>query len=146
MVLSAMELVRAEWPPERLLVKEGHLRTALSWLTALEPGFERAMGEMAMARRTSLADLIVRHLTKPRRRGKWISRRMIQRAVWYRCQSGKELRGALQSLVEVEKVRVRERERGIVEYRARRGASAGIREVLEAKQAGEDDAAAGDEG
>jgi hypothetical protein len=50
-----------------------------------------------------------------------VARREIQRRLWHRCQSGKELRAALDSLVEVEKVRMRERDRGRVEYKARRG-------------------------
>jgi hypothetical protein len=131
-VLAAMELVRGEWPPERYLVKEGHLKTALSWLGALEPGFERALGEVAMARRTSIADLVLRYLCRPRRRGKWVARRQLQRNLWYRCQSGKELRAALQSLVEVGKVREREAERNQVFYRARHGASAGLQGATEA--------------
>lgn len=140
MVLSAMEAVEAPWPPERLVVKRGHLRTALSWLTALEPGFERALGEMVAARRTSIADLILRYLLKPRRRGKWVPRRQIQRQLWFRCQSGVELRAALHALVEVGRVRERERERNRVEYRVVRGASTGLAEVEEAQQVSREDA------
>jgi hypothetical protein len=120
MVLSAMELAVGAWPPERLLVKEGHVRTALSWLGRLEPGFERAIGETQAARRTTLADVIFGYLVKPRQRGRWISRRQIQQRVWYRCQSGKELRAALENLVEVGKLRTREAERNQVFYRARK--------------------------
>jgi hypothetical protein len=120
MILSGMELVMGKWPPERLLVREGHLRTALSWLGRLEPGFERAIGEIAAVRRTSLADVILAYLTKPRQRGRWISRRQIQQRIWYRCQSGKELRAALASLVEVDKLRMKELDRGQVHYRARK--------------------------
>jgi hypothetical protein len=114
MVLSAMELVSGPWPPERQLIREGHLRTALSWLRALEPGFERAWGEVGMMRQRSLADVIFRYLTKPRRRGKWVTRRQLQRAVWHKCQSGKEFRAACDALEEVGKLRQRERERGRV--------------------------------
>jgi hypothetical protein len=132
MVLTAMEAVRQPWPPEHHLVKEGHLRTALAWLRALEPGFERALGEMTMARRTSLADLVLTYLSRPRRRGKWIPRRQLQRRLWYRCQSGPELRAALRSLVEVGKVRERERERGTIEYRVAR--RAGLQRAQETRQ------------
>ena len=120
-VLAAMELVRGDWPPPKQVIREGHLRTALSWLRALEPGFERAIGETAAARRLTVADTVLRYLRRPRNTGKWVARREIQRRLWHRCQSGKELRLALDTLVEIEKVRMRERERGRVEYKARRG-------------------------
>ena len=131
-VLAAMELVRGPWPPGKQVIREGHLRTALSWLRALEPGFDRAIGETAVARRMTVADAVLRYLRRPRHRGKWVPRRQIQRQLWYRCQSGRELRGALDALVEVEKVRIREQGRGRVEYKAKKGAVAGIVGAAEA--------------
>src|SRR5262249_45384233 len=107
--------------PPKQVIREGHLRTALSWLRALEPGFERAIGETAAARRLTVADTVLRYLRRPRNTGKWVARREIQRRLWHRCQSGKELRLALDTLVEIEKGRMGEGERGRVEDKARRG-------------------------
>jgi hypothetical protein len=121
MVLAAMEAVVGPWPPAPMLVKEGHLRTTLSWLRALEPGMERAFAETILARRTTIADTILAYLTKPRQRGKWVARRQIQQRVWYKCQNRREFRDALDSLVEVGKVRAREWDRHSVQYRARKG-------------------------
>jgi hypothetical protein len=121
MVLTAMEAVVGPWPPESVVVKEGHLRTALSWLRALEPGMERAFAETILARRTTIADTILAYLTRPRQRGKWVARRQIQQRVWYKCQNRREFRDALESLVEVGKVRARDWDRNSVQYRARKG-------------------------